>query len=112
MNTTSPIVTAPAADVEVSTWRSPWARLFPLWRHAVWLVLLFSVAAMSVAVRLDVRQAQRDLHRNSHLTKEAQLQNERLRLEVQTRHRAVRMETQAAQLALGASVDQIRLDVP
>ena len=102
--TIRPLTPAPAADVEVADWVNPWTRLIPLWRHGVWLAAVFSLLALSLWVRLDVKQTVHDLHRNAQLTREATLANERLQLEVQSRRGAIRMEAIATELGLASDV--------
>lgn len=102
--TTLPESPAPAIP-RVALWR----RLLPLWRHAVWAVVLFAVCAVAVSVRLDVQQLRKDLDRNARLEHEARLLNERLRLEIDARRRVVAVEQYAGALALGADARVVTL---
>ncbi len=85
------------------------ARLWPLWRHAVWVVALFLVSAVAVSVRLDVHQLRRDLDRNARTQREAQVLNERLRLEIDARRRAVAVDSVADAMGMGADIRVVRL---
>lgn len=88
----------------------PWARLFPLWRHLVWLALLFVVLAIAVTIRLDVQRLQMDLDRNDRAHRAAQVLNERLTLEIGARRRLQAMEGLAT--SLGASSQAPVVSVP
>ncbi len=98
-----PTATLPAPDVEIGAWETPWKRLLPLWRHAVWLMALFVLCAISVGVRLDVQKARIELDRNAAMQAEARIVNERLTLEYDARRRAVAMENVASHFALGGN---------
>ena len=78
-------------------------RLLPLWRHALWFVLLFAAFAGYVSVRLDVQQLRKDLDRNARAQREAHILNDRLRLEQDTRRQASTMEAVASELQLNRS---------
>lgn len=67
-------------------------QLVPLWRYAVWLVALFSIAAAAVAIRLDVQQLRENLDRNDRLQRQSEVLRERLRLEVDARRRVASLE--------------------
>ncbi len=107
MTTRSVTSQIPSADVELIASANPWFGLLALWRHAVWFGLVFVMLAGAVSVRLAVRQSVLDLERNTHLMREATVQQERLRLEVQTRRRAVAMEELAKALELSADVPMV-----
>lgn len=98
------VLPAAPADVEVRSFSNPWTRLWPLWRHAAWFGVLFAAMATFVAVRVDVKQATADLHRNERLLREAQIDGERLALEMATRRRAVALEAQADAMTLALQV--------
>lgn len=76
------------------------SRLLPLWRHAAFLLALFTVLAVGALVRLDVQQLRKDLDRTSRATLEAQVLHDRLVLEMEARRRAVAMEQVAGALGL------------
>lgn len=97
----------PSADVELLATTSPWSGLLALWRHAVWVGMLFVLLVVFLTVQLSVKQTVLDLERNVQLTREATLQHERLRLEVQTRRRAVAMEGLATALHLTGDVPMV-----
>lgn len=96
---------APAAR----QWRLGAERLLPLWRHAVWLSALFVVLAAWVQVRLDVQQLRTDLDRNTRMTREARISNDRLRLEMDARRRASAVEAVAGRLAMDGSAAIVRV---
>ena len=102
----------PAAQGEAATWTSPWVRLLPLWRHGVWLTVLFAVSAMAVSIRLDVHQLQRDLDRNARMHREARVLHERLELEWAVRRRTAAVEAMAGGLGLGAEAPVSRTRAP
>lgn len=99
----------PLADVVEVARPTTWQRLFPLWRHAVWLLALFAVSAAAVAVRLDVQQLRKDLDRNTRLERQAAVLNERLRLEIDARRRAVAVEGVAHRLELTTHAQIVRV---
>ena len=80
--------------------------LLPLWRHAIWLVLLFAVTGFAVSVRLDVQSMRKDLDRNARLIDDARLTHDRLQLELDARRRVVAVDAVADALNLipGAKV--------
>ncbi len=86
------------------------AHLRPLWRYAVFAACLFGVTAFAVAVRLDVQQMRKDLHRNARLQREARILNDRLHLELDARRRAVAVEAVAARLHLGPRARIVRVE--
>lgn len=101
--------TAPSTLLAAPRWTNPLHRLVPLWRHGVWALSLFAVLAASTAIRLDVQQMRKDLDRNARAQREAQIQNDRLRLELDARRRAAHMEQVAAALALSSDATVVRL---
>ncbi|MCO4747444.1 MAG: hypothetical protein KC912_21770 [Proteobacteria bacterium] len=102
-------VALPAPDVEVVGWASPWRRLVPLWRHAVWIGSGFALVAMAVSVRVEVQELRKDIERAEFRHREAGLLHERLQLEVDSRRRAVAVEAVASELAVGtpAKVERV-----
>jgi hypothetical protein len=96
---------APAAH----EWRSGFSRLVPLWRHAAWLLALFVVLAFWVQVRLDVQQLRTDLDRNTRMTREARIQNDRLRLEMDARRRVTALEAVAGRLAMSGDTTVVQV---
>ena len=105
-------LTIPAADVEVGAWSSPWIRLVPLWRHAVWLALFFGICAFAVSIRVDVARINKDLARNARLQKEATVLHERLELEWAVRRRTAAVEALAAGLGLTEEVALVQVGAP
>jgi hypothetical protein len=103
-------IALPSPDVELGGWASPWRRLLPMWRHVVWMGGCFVIAAVAVAVRVDVQDLRKDVERTQDMQKEALLLHERLQLEVDARHRAAAVEAMATELAIvtPASVEIIR----
>lgn len=103
-------VALPAPDVEVVGWTSPWRRLLPLWRHAVWMGSCFVLAAIAVGVRVEVQELRKDIERAESQQREARLLHERLQLEVDARRRTAAVEAVAAELAIvtPASVERVR----
>jgi len=89
----------------------PLSRLLPLWRHAVWLVILFVVLAVSVIIRLDVQRLEMDLDRNDRAQRAAQVLNERLTLELDSRRRLQAVEGMATALGASADVPVVRVPV-
>ena len=77
------------------------ASLRPLWRYAVFTACLFAVTAFAVAVRLDVQQMRKDMHRNARMQREATILNDRLHLEMDARRRAAAVEVVAQRMQLG-----------
>lgn len=100
----------PATGWKIGTFEL--ARLKPLWRYAVFTACLFAVTAFAVAVRLDVQQMRKDLDRNSRMTREATILNDRLHLENDARRRAAAVEVVASRLALGPEARIVRLEEP
>jgi len=96
---------APAAR----RWQLGASRLLPLWRHAVWLVALFLVLAAWVQVRLDVQQLRADLDRNTRMSREARILNDRLRLEMDARRRASAVESVAVRLGMTGDAAVVRV---
>ena len=96
---------APAAQ----QWRLGAQRLLPLWRHLVWLTALFVVLAAWVQVRLDVQQLRGDLDRNTRMTREARITNDRLRLEMDARRRASAVEEVAGRMAMTSNASVVRV---
>lgn len=96
---------APAAR----RWQLGASRLLPLWRHAVWLVALFLVLAAWVQVRLDVQQLRTDLDRNTRMSREARILNDRLRLEMDARRRASAVESVAVRLGMTGDAAVVRV---
>jgi cell division protein FtsL len=90
-------------------WVSSLGRLVPLWRHALWLFMLFVVCAMSVAIRLDVQSLRKNLDRNDRLSREAQLLNQRLTLETDSRRRVAAVEAIASEMQLSSQVHVVDL---
>ncbi|MFT4625240.1 MAG: hypothetical protein ACI8PZ_003908 [Myxococcota bacterium] len=84
-------------------------RLRPLWRHAVFALILFAVSAAHVYVGVGVSQARTDLDRISGSNDRARLLNQRLELEIATRSRTVRMEEVAAHLEMTPGTKVLRL---
>lgn len=109
MNRQPPALTLPAADVEVVPWTSPWVRLVPLWRHAVWLVVFFGICAFAVSIRVDVASLNKDLARNARLKREAVVLHERLELEWSVRRRTAAVEALAAGLGLAEEVPLVQV---
>jgi len=90
-------------------WQVGGRRLLPLWRYAVWLAALFLVLAAWVQVRLDVQQLRADLDRNTRMSREARIMNDRLRLEMDARRRASNVEAVAAQLGMSGDAVVVRV---
>jgi hypothetical protein len=88
---------------------SPWTHLIPLWRHAVWLALLFGVCAMSVSTRIEVQALHKDLSRNARLQREAVVLHERLQLEWSVRRRTAAIEAVADEMALSSTASLVPL---
>lgn len=103
-------IALPSPDVEIGAWASPWRRLLPMWRHVVWMGGCFVLAAVAVAVRVDVQDLRKDVERTRDQQKEAMLLHERLQLEVDARHRAAAVEAVAVELAIvnPAPVERVR----
>ncbi|MFT7520978.1 MAG: hypothetical protein ACI9MC_003129 [Kiritimatiellia bacterium] len=91
-----------ALAARTRSWSVPWSRLFPVWRHAVWLTALFIVLAVAVAIRLDVQRLHMDLDRNDRVHRSAGVLHERLVLEMDARTRLETMQGYAD--TLGADV--------
>lgn len=108
---TLPRATAfPAPDVEVHAHAGHWRQLLPLWRHVVWGALFFALLAMSVSVRLDVMDLQKDLARNDRLQRDAVVLNERLSLEMAVRRRAASLSQVASTMGLSRDVALVRVE--
>jgi len=90
-------------------WQLGARRFLPLWRHAVWLVALFLVLAAWVQVRLEVQSLRADLDRNTRMSREARILNDRLRLEMDARRRASNVEAVALRLGMGADAAVVRV---
>lgn len=90
-------------------WRGTLARLAPLWRHAVFVVALFTLLATWVHIRVEVQQLHKDLDKSGRAFRESRVLNDRLRLELDARRRAVALEAAAARLALGESARVVRV---
>ena len=99
-----------AAAAQVRPWSVPWARLFPLWRHALWLAALFIVLAVAVAIRLDVQRLHMDLDRNDRAHRTASVLNERLTLELDARTRLETMQGYADALGANAAAPLVVIE--
>jgi sensor domain CHASE-containing protein len=97
---------APVTDIGTT---SRFADLKPLWRHAVWLAVLFVVCGIAVSVRLDVQQTRKDLDRNARMEREARVMNERLRLELDARRRVKAVQEVADAMHLGPGARVVRI---
>ncbi len=84
------------------------ARLRPLARWGVALLLLVGILGTWLHVRIEATQLRHDLDRTARATLEARVLHDRLTLELQTRRRAVAMEKAAAALGLNADATLIR----
>ena len=87
----------------------PLSRLLPLWRHLVWLAILFIVLAVGVVIRLGVQRLEMDLDRNDRAQRAAQVLNERLTLELDARRRLQALEGMAGALGATGDVRVVRL---
>ena len=94
------------------SWAVPWARLLPLWRHAVWLTALFAVLAAAVVIRLDVQRLQMDLDRNDRAQSSAVVLHERLALELDARSRLQALEGHAVSLGAGPTAPVVLRSEP
>lgn len=93
-------------------WHGGLARLAPLLRHAVWAVAVFALLTLWVDIRVDVQQLRSDLDRSGRARREAQVQNDRLRLEFDAERRALALEAMAADLGIRDGADVIAVTVP
>lgn len=109
MSTLSPASVPLGTELGRPGLQIPWARLAPLWRHAVWVGLLFVVLAIAVTIRLDVQRLQMDLDRNDRAERAAQVLHERLSLELDARRRLQAMEGLATSLGATSEVPIVRL---
>jgi hypothetical protein len=101
-------VAVPEAELQLNL-AATLSRLIPLWRHAVWFVLVFAAFAGYASIRLDVQQLRKDLHRNVRAQREAHILNDRLRLEQDARRQAATMEAVATELQLDHSAKVVWL---
>jgi hypothetical protein len=112
MTRTATATALPSRSADRTSTAGALRRLVPLWRHAVWLVSLVGLVLVWVDVRVDVQQLRSDLRKSEAARREAQAENEHLRLELASRRRAIAMEAAGRQLALTGDVGLATVSAP